>query len=438
MTIGSITGPRRRTGAAFKLAALALSMSVASGGNGGFRAGVYNFCVAVLFDATPAQLANIQTAFTNANKVWADAMDWQQRWGTITIVNNCTVANKCGSLEIAEFWILPGQKAAADPAAAWATLGKYGVRGEHVNMRYRGQSGGGANDNDFDAPTGGGIAFTIAHEMAHHSFGIVDEYSGPGATAGTTVAAECAAPPATGSDPATLNYSIMDNYFTRGGKASGSIYTLKEFCVRSNHDPDADTYQTSSNHKSSWETIGAHPKRSATAPSGLPNTTAPTVADPTFRAGGSGLRSVLVLDDSGSMAAEDRLVLAKQAANVYIDQLKVGDQVAVVSFNNSATVRYNLTTIASAADKTAAKNAVNALVAGGTTNIGGGLATGLGILQTVGTRTCNEVIILLTDGDHNTGTAPASVIPLLQQDAVTVLTVGLGAGISTTGQATLQ
>lgn len=413
---------RKGMGAIFKIAALALSVGLASGGNGSFRNGVYNFCIAVLFNATPAELANIRSAFTEGNKIWADALDGQQRFGTITIVNDCTVANKCGSLEIAEFWIQPGQ------GRANATYGEYGIRNQHTTLYYRGISGGGANDSDFEAPSGL-VGFTIAHEMGHHSFGAMDEYSGSGG------AAECAAAAA---ESATLNYSLMDNYKSRGGRATGGATTLKEFCVRSNHDPDADNYQTSHKHQSVWETIAAHPKRSATAPSGLPSTTAPAVTAPVFRTGGSGLRSVLVLDESGSMLDESRLVLAKQAANVYVDQLKAGDEIAVVAFENTASVRYSLTRIASQADKTAAKNAINALVAGGGTNIGGGLSAALNQLKTIGTRTCNEVIVLLTDGDHNTGTDPASVIPLLQDEAITVLTVGVGAGISTTGQALLQ
>jgi hypothetical protein len=32
-------------------------------------------------------------------------------------------------------------------------------------------------------------------------------------------------------DTATLNYSLMGNYFTCGGRAFGTNYTLNEFCV---------------------------------------------------------------------------------------------------------------------------------------------------------------------------------------------------------------
>ena len=76
-------------------------------------------------------------------------------------------------------------------------------------------------------------------------YDLEDSYAGPGG------AAESAPLP----DTPTLNYSLMDNYFSRGGRAFGSTYTLNEFSVPGNHDPDMDTYQTSVHGESDWETI---------------------------------------------------------------------------------------------------------------------------------------------------------------------------------------
>ncbi len=134
-----------------------MSVAVASGGNGNFRDGVYDFCVAVLFNATPAQLAAIRAKFTEGNRVFADALDGQQRFGTITIVNDCTIDNKCGSLEVVEFWILPGG------GRAYATSGTYGERNEHVVMYFDQQIGSDGFTGDETC------AHTIAHEMIHHA-----------------------------------------------------------------------------------------------------------------------------------------------------------------------------------------------------------------------------------------------------------------------------
>lgn len=386
--------------------------TVAKAGNGTFRNGQFNFCVSVRFKATAAELQKIRDAFQNASQVLADATDGQHRFGTITIVNNS------GASESAEYWVNAGT------ARAEATIGKYGVRGQHVMMYF---------DSNFQGRHGGAIAdaFSIAHEHAHHAYGVFDEYKGPGGDA------ECAPPP----DDANLNFCLMDNIFRRGGNAGGvsaAGYTLKEFCVKSNHDPDKDTDQDSVHKTSCWETIAAHAKRSATAPAALPASNAPAAHTVTFHDGTSGLRVILILDHSGSMSIDDRLTFAKQGAAQFVDLLGVGDSVGVVSFDDTVTVNFGLTAITGAGTRNAAKAAINAITLGGATNIGGGLQAALGQINALTDHSCNNVFVLLSDGDHNTGPAPATVIPALQDAGVTVLSVGLGAGISATGQATLQ
>jgi uncharacterized repeat protein (TIGR01451 family) len=388
---------------------LTASPSAVQAGNGTFNGGRFNFCVSVRFNATPAQLQQIRAAFQNASQILADATNGQHRFGTVSIVNNS------GASESAEYWVNP------QSGRAYATQGRYGIRGEHVMLYFPDnfQGTGGAD----------GDAYTIAHEHAHHAYGVLDEYSGPAGNA------ECAAPP----DTANLNFCLMDNYFTRGGNAgAGSTYTLNEFCVPGNHDPDADTFQEDRNGRSCWAQIGAHPKRAAGAPSGLPTDAAPGAHTVTFEEGTAGLRVVLVLDHSGSMSAEQRLTLAKQGAKQFVDILQNGDQVSVVSFDDTAAVNFPLTMINGSATKNAAKSSIDAITLGGNTNIGGGLQAALNQIHSASDHSCNNVIVLLSDGDHNTGTLPASVIPALQEEGVTTLAVGLGAGISASGQATLQ
>jgi uncharacterized repeat protein (TIGR01451 family) len=390
---------------------LAGSSLTVNAGNGRFNNGVYDFCISVRFNASDAELQKIRDAFQRGSQVFADATDGQQRFGTITIVNNS------GATETAEYWVNRGA------GRAYATIGQYGIRGTHVNLYF---------DSNFQEANGAdGDAFTIAHEHAHHTFGVVDEYSGPGIGDG----ADCALRPDTGA----LNYCLMDNYFTRGGRAGGgAVYTLKEFCVAANHDPDANSFQSTHNGQSCWQTIAAHPKRSATAPGTLPITTVPAIMPITFKNGVADLRVMLVIDRSGSMAAENRLNFAKSGAKQFINFLRANDSIGVVSFSSASSLNFPLTQITDGGTRTAAKSAIDALTADGTTNIGGGLQSAINQFTAQPNRSCSEIIILLTDGDHNTGTPPASVIPQLQAEGITVITVGLGAGISSSGEVTLQ
>ena len=207
--------------------AFGLAPSDALGGTGRIRAsgGVnhVDFCVSIRFQATAAEIANIQRAFTDGSAVLADATDGQFRFGHVDIVNDSRASRQ------AEVWIINGT------GRAFATCGSFGTPGTHITMYY--------NSNFVGAPAVAGDAYTVAHEFAHHLWGVKDEYSGPGPM-GTTVAAECE--PAPGAN--TANFCLMDNYFTRGGNigAGGTgTYTLDELCTAGNHDPDTDTYQES-------------------------------------------------------------------------------------------------------------------------------------------------------------------------------------------------
>jgi hypothetical protein len=376
-------------------------------GTGTFTSGTFNFCVSIRFNATPAQIAQIETAFQNASQILADATDGQHRFGTIGIVNNG------GAADNAEFWINPGG------GRAYATLGKYGVRGEHVNLFF---------DDNFLAKNGAdGDAYTIAHEMVHHAYGIADEYSGPGGNAYN-------APPSLESP--TLNYSLMDNYFTRGGRAGGgTTYTLNELSVASDHDPDKVTWQTAINHMSDWGTV-ATSRFPAIPPTDLPVSAPPPFAPVTFVLGNGATAAMVVIDQSGSMEG-DRLGYAVSGGQTFTYYLGSTDKLGVASFADSGTLDFALAT-ATDAVKAAARGVISNLTAGGSTNITAGLQAALDQLNAPGQQSCNETIILLTDGDHNTGPGPETLIPALKKAGVSVLAIGVGSGISTDGQALLQ
>ena len=391
-------------------------------GGGTFQSGAFNFCVSVRFNATAAQLAQIQTAFQNGSQILADATDGQHRFGEVTLVNDS------GASQSAEFWVNSGA------GRAYATYGQYGVRGQHVNLFF---------DSDFQGSNGGpdGDSYTVAHEMAHHVYGLGDEYSGPADPNGTIAKNALV-------DSPTLNYSLMDNYFSRGGRASGGGYTLNEFSVPSNHDLDDpatpyneanDTYQSSiNNNESDWTTIAKNTRFPATAPAGLPVDAAPAAQNVTFKNGLGGLRVMLLLDHSGSMSTQQRIEFARSGSAVFTRFVQAGDGIGVASFDDTPTINFPLTTVVDASTRSSAIAAINGIAPAGSTNIGGGLLAALSQITAQADRSCNEIIVLLSDGDHNTGTSPAAAISRLKASGVTVFTVGVGTGISSSGQATLQ
>lgn len=117
----------------------------------------------------------------------------------------------------------------------------------------------------------------------------------------------------------------------------------------------------------------------------------------------------LVIDRSGSMSWNRRMLRAQLAASMFVDFMRPGDKIGVVAFNNSASVIYPLHTIGYGnyplpSEKMVAKNAINNLYASGGTSIGGGLQAGYQDLITNGVDISTgeadpvRIMILLSDG----------------------------------------
>jgi calcium-activated chloride channel regulator 4 len=70
-------------------------------------------------------------------------------------------------------------------------------------------------------------------------------------------------------------------------------------------------------------------------------------------------------------------------------------------------------------------------VAGGNTSIGGGLREALNDILGAGMRAATQVIVLLTDGEHNSGEDPSTVLPDLVDNGVRVYTIGIGPSVNT-------
>jgi Ca-activated chloride channel family protein len=138
-----------------------------------------------------------------------------------------------------------------------------------------------------------------------------------------------------------------------------------------------------------------------------------------------GVSVVLVLDNSGSMAATDytptRLESAKTSAGVLIRALDAKDYVGIVTFEEGAS---------SAAYLSPNRERVVAKVAAiaertGRTALGDGLALGIDMADAIPNR--KKVVVLLSDGVSNAGViAPQDAARLAVEHQVQVFTVGLG------------
>jgi len=138
-----------------------------------------------------------------------------------------------------------------------------------------------------------------------------------------------------------------------------------------------------------------------------------------------GVNVVLVIDDSGSMAATDykptRLEAAKKSARILIDSLNPKDYVGIVIFESGATTASYLTPF-----KDKAVERLNAIEQReGKTALGDGL--GLAVDMAISIPNKKKVIILLSDGVSNAGViTPEEAVELAKSENIQVYTVGMG------------
>lgn len=131
----------------------------------------------------------------------------------------------------------------------------------------------------------------------------------------------------------------------------------------------------------------------------------------------------LSVDVSGSMSGK-KIEEAKKAASVYIDFVKNGDYVSVNYFSDNAKVIVPVQSIMSDKDRFTIKGIIDRLQPLGSTNIGSGIREGLKELRKTNTNVVKN-IVLMTDGQHNTGDLWPHVDES-SQEGVPVHTIGFG------------
>ena len=114
------------------------------------------------------------------------------------------------------------------------------------------------------------------------------------------------------------------------------------------------------------------------------------------------LNLVFLVDVSGSMHGEDRLMLAQKSLNLLIDQLRPEDHVSLAVYAGAAGAVLPPTP---GTHKLVMRCAVNALSAGGSTAGGEGLALAYDLAEENFDDNAVNRVILMTDGDFNVGIA---------------------------------
>jgi len=123
--------------------------------------------------------------------------------------------------------------------------------------------------------------------------------------------------------------------------------------------------------------------------------------EPDERSSRAPIDLVAVIDRSGSMSGE-KLELVIETLKFMLQQLKAEDRLSLVSYDTSVTVDVPLQKM-STENKTLALDKITKLKAGSSTNLSGGLISGLE--QLLNRETMNEVasVLLFTDGLANHG-----------------------------------
>ncbi len=131
---------------------------------------------------------------------------------------------------------------------------------------------------------------------------------------------------------------------------------------------------------------------------------------------------MIVIDRSGSMQADNRIELAKQAAKSAVELLSPQDYVGVAAFDGAG---FWVAEMASAADKAGVIGRIATLSPGGGTNIAAGLALAEEAMRFSPAKI--KHVVLLTDGRSPTESIQ-EVVAKLASSQVTVSAVGVGNG----------
>lgn len=425
-------------------------------GNGTFEAGRLNFVVSANTALTAANRQTWQDLFTRTSDVFYRATGGQVSFGNIYMTDND------GALRAAEVRLF------ADNRLAGGTYGRYGDIGYSVTM-----------------PIGDiADARVFAHEFFHHLWNLCDEYTGPreyynvdrtqASPDRRTIVLQSPIPnpPQPGEEVILLFAGKFDrkpissinattivvasdfpdlpsncqDFLLRIQRTIGmfcgapdtpgahhclmgqfrTTQTVEDFCDASNHTFAINTEQQLTHGHSCWETIVARPGFTTLNISpGVPTGQPPTINFVTLA---KEARFVLAIDRSGSMQGE-QLAFAKESAKYWKDlSTLAGDRLSIIAFNSGRNVVLPLTAMASLANPAQLNADIDALLAGGQTNIRDALNEAVTQITSAPGRAELQAVVLLTDGKHNTptGSRLTEAISALRSNGIFVSVVAIG------------
>lgn len=137
---------------------------------------------------------------------------------------------------------------------------------------------------------------------------------------------------------------------------------------------------------------------------------------------------VFLVDVSGSMASDDKLPMVQDSLRLLVDQLRVDDTIAIVTYAGNVGVALHPTP-AGAREKILA--AIDALSPWGSTNGEGGIVKAYDLAEANFVENGINRVILCTDGDFNVGKTGQDLVDLIvsyRERGIYLTTLGFGRG----------
>lgn len=136
-----------------------------------------------------------------------------------------------------------------------------------------------------------------------------------------------------------------------------------------------------------------------------------------------GAAVAIVIDNSGSMGGS-RIAAAKDASVQFVNDMELGDQIAIVTFSSSASVRQALIELTDETVRQSVISKINAIAAGGGTNLAAGINAGNQQLATAFVGFARAQVFL---SDGQDGSDIATAIANTPQD-IDIHTIALDTG----------
>jgi len=378
---------------------------------------IFNISVAVQFNATNAELSNIQDLISEGSAVLFDVTDGQAEIGEAFIYNNAF-----GTGGNADLRIYPS----TSPTWWKANTGSWQVGGSmHVSI-----------NNINPAINQGG---TLTHEFLHLVFDLRDEYESADAYCDGTGSESCpdAAAIAAGATPSIMDESGVDAELCWGQGDPNNLTDLSN----GNHDATNVTEQSMCrSNRSGWAQVVWSWPNTFLAPTGAPDPAAngATVNPTRFILPDNTTRVVMVLDESWSMNYESpkRIERLKVAALDFIALAENNTELGIVSYSDDAETSSGRTNVAIASlgnNRSTWTNAINGISPYNMTNIGAGLEKAMDMITTAGGVTANTFIVLMTDGINNQPPPQSAADADLQAKISDLMTAGIPVYVTCTG-----